>query len=102
MRFQFSGFLALSSQAVLAEFCQRTSNVWTTQNLRDHLAQKFAISPFEILVKVVTDDVDIGCCDCSGENCFPASKTPIEFIINGKVFLFSKNNYNSQNNLTRN
>ena len=64
MRFQFSGFLALSSQAVLAEFCQRTSNVWTTKNLRDHLAQKLAISPNEILVKVATDDLDIGSCDC--------------------------------------
>ena len=91
MRIQFSGFLALSSQAVLAELSQRTSNVWTTQNLRDHLAQKFEIAPTEILVKVATDDLDIGTCDCSGENCFPASKTPIEFIINGKVFLIFNN-----------
>jgi len=88
MRFQFSGFFALASQAVLAEFCQRTNNVWTTKNLRDHLAQKLAIYPNKILLKVATDDLDIGNCDCSGKKCFPDSKTPIEFIINGKVALF--------------
>jgi hypothetical protein len=48
MRFQLSGFLALSSQAVLAELCERTSNVVSTDFLRNHLAQQLTIELNEI------------------------------------------------------
>ena len=86
MRIKFSGFLALSSQAILAEFCERTTNVWNTQNLLAHLAQKLSINPENIEVKTGNGTLDIGTCDCNvGKQCFAGSKTPIEFIINGEV-----------------
>ena len=86
MRVQFSGFLALSAQALLAEFCERTSNVWNTANLRAHLAQKLSVNPNKIVVKNANDTIDVGTCDCGAKGqCFADSKTPIEFIINGTV-----------------
>jgi hypothetical protein len=86
MRVQFSGFLALSAQATLAEFCERTSNVWNTQNLRVHLGKKLTINPNKIVVKNANETLDVGTCDCDGKGqCFAESKTPIEFIIDGNV-----------------
>ena len=86
MRVQFSCFLALSAQAVLAEFCERTSNVWNTTNLRVHLAKKLSINPKMIVVKTANDTIDVGTCDCgAAKRCVADSKTPIEFIINGNV-----------------
>ena len=93
MRIQFTNFLALSSSAVLAERCPRTSNIWSIQNLRLHLAQKLSIAVNDILVNSVNETLDIGSCNCGGPHCFAASKTSIEFIMNGKVFDLLKQQY---------
>ena len=64
--------------------------IWNIQDLRMHLAQKLAIAHSEIFVNAATNTLDVGSCNCGGRKCFPASKTPIEFSINGKVKSLSK------------
>ena len=80
---------------------RRSVNIWNVQDLRMHLAQKLSIFDNEILVNAATNTLDVGSCDCGGPRCFPASKTPIEFFINGKVISFSKTKQRQHSELYR-
>jgi hypothetical protein len=81
-----SGVGSLLSNSISIRFCHPAFiKIWSIQNLRLHLAQKLSIAIDDILVNSANETLDVGSCNCGGPRCFAASKTPIEFIINGKV-----------------